>query len=174
MLFICCSSSPAGELWHAVQPYWRWANLPEGLWRPESQVREGWPGSQMLLCRWQDWTLATSHPLWKGKSKMELAMSTMLCLYFGGFGGSLHFSVSRLCLLCSLCVMTPVTLWSTLRWISWWRMASARVSLLSAWRTDPFIASEPKTPSLRLGRSLFKINTTVHSLTNVLNYESFF
>lgn len=159
MLFFCCSSFPAGELWHAVQPHWRWKNLPEGFWRPESQVREGRPGSQMLLCSWQDRTLATPHTLWKGNSKHNWSCPHH-CLYMRGSSGSLHVSVSLLCLLYSLCVMTPVTLWSTLPWTSWWRMASARVLLLSAWRTDPSTASEPRTLSLLLGRPLFKITWT--------------
>lgn len=57
-------------------------------------------------------------------------------------------------LLFSHCVMTPATLWSTLPWTSWWRMESVRGLLLSAWRTDPFTASEPRILSLLPGRPL--------------------
>lgn len=65
----CCSTSfPAGELWHAVQPHWRWEDLPEGLWWSESQVWERRSGTPMLLCSRQDRTLATAYTLWKGKS----------------------------------------------------------------------------------------------------------
>lgn len=151
--FFCYSTFAAGELWHAIQPHWRWANLPEGLWWSEPQVREGRPGSQMLLRGWQDRTLTSSHPLRKGKTKCIMSRPNC-CLR--GLDSSLHFCVPWLCLLCSLCVMTPVTLWSTLPLISWWRMASARVSLLSAWRTDPSTASEPRTLSLLLGGFLSK------------------
>lgn len=64
----CCTSSPAGKLWHAVQPHWRWQDLPEGLWRSESQVWKRRPSPPMLLCSWQNRTLITAYTLWKGMS----------------------------------------------------------------------------------------------------------
>ena len=57
-----------------------------------------------------------------------------------------------LCLLYSRFVMTPATLLSTLPWICWWKMESVKEWLLSAWRTDLFIASEPRTLSSLPGR----------------------
>lgn len=54
----------------------------------------------------------------------------------------------------SLFVMTPLTLLSTLPWTFWWRMESVKEWLLSAWRTDLFTVSEPRTQSLLPGMLL--------------------
>lgn len=64
----CCASLPAGELRDAIQPHRRWEDLPEGIWRSESQVWEGRPGSPLLLCSRQDRTLTTAYTLWTSKS----------------------------------------------------------------------------------------------------------
>lgn len=65
---ICNDSSfPAGELWHAVQPHRGGEDLPEGIWRSESQIWKRRPGPSLLLCCRQDRTLPAAHTLWKGQ-----------------------------------------------------------------------------------------------------------
>lgn len=56
------------------------------------------------------------------------------------------------CVRFSRCVMTPVTLSNTSPWTCWWKMESAKEWLLSAWRMDPFTASELRILSLLPGR----------------------
>lgn len=152
LTWCCCTSFPAGELWHAVQPHWRWTDLPEGLRWSESQVWERRPGPPLLLCSRPDRTLPTAYTLWKGNS------AHMFCIF------SVTQSVHKeqlisciwlpFCLLLSRFVMTPVILLSISPWTFWWKMESVKEWLLFAWRTDLFTASEPRILSLLPGKLL--------------------
>lgn len=93
LTWCCCTSFPAGELWHAIQPHWRWKDLPEGLWWSKSQVWKRRPGPPLLLCSRQDRTLPTAYTLWKGNSALSLYIKAPISLRSSWLHGSIFPSV---------------------------------------------------------------------------------
>lgn len=146
-----CTSFPAGELWDAIQPHWRWEDLPESLWWSESQVRKRRPGPPMLLCGRQDRTLTTAHTLWTGNSTQLISIFS-ICNPHSKF--EYLMSCLPFCLVFSRFVTTPVTLLSTSPWTFWWKTGSVKEWLLSAWKMGLFTASEPRILLLLPGRLL--------------------